>query len=180
MPVRKLPPCPALTTVLPAPAAAPPTRLWLAPFSSRMPICPVPQLALPARSVPMRLPWITVPLESPLTKMPPRTGEAIQLPSLAPVPPTRTLSAPPKMWMPCPPLPSAPVPAAFTPIQLPRTTLPSLVSPSMCTPVPSLPLMTLCWTALLPPIVLALAPFWISTPSTTLPRSSRPVASVPM
>ena len=54
----------------------------------------LPQLAVPARSVPTRLPWISVPLLAPFTSIPLVMEPPIQLPSLAPLPPIWQLFGP--------------------------------------------------------------------------------------
>ena len=67
-----------------APAAEPPTWVPVAPLSTRIPF-PFGIEAVPARFVPMRLPWITVPFG--LTTIPLLVLPEMTLPAPATVPP---------------------------------------------------------------------------------------------
>ena len=51
-----IPAAPLLTIILPWPAAVPPTKLLLAPFSSNTPKVPTPKLSVLAALVPIILP----------------------------------------------------------------------------------------------------------------------------
>ena len=93
----------------------------------------------------------------------------------ADVPPIVVLVLPLPTRMPTPEFATAAVPAALTPIRLPRTIVPVLVPlvPSVM-PLRSLPEIRLSRTWL------PLLSLSTKTPSSVLPRSSVPVASVPM
>jgi hypothetical protein len=96
----------------------PPTKLFVAFPRRAMPaLLPTRQLltaAVPSALVPIRLPWIWVPLAL-TTLTPPKSLPESRLPAPATLPPIREFGAP-LMAMPSLPLGSAAVPAAFVPM----------------------------------------------------------------
>src|SRR5262249_50068365 len=134
--------------------------------------------AVPAASVPMRLPatvlfaapapWMTTPL-APLPEM--------TLPAAAVVPPMVFAVAPLRMLTPVPPLGRAAVPAALVPMKFPATVL--FDAPGMRRRAAPLPEMTLPAAAVVPPMVFAEAPAVTITPWRMLATALLPMASVP-
>ena len=167
-------PLPALPAIrLPAPT--PPTVLPAAPFWMWTPACELPRAAVPVTSVPSRLLRTTIPV-APLisTPLPP-------LPEMRLKPETvLSLAFAPKAT-PSETLPTLAVPAASVPILLPTTTFPDSPVPENSTPALTLPEIRLAAPAAVPPIVLALAPRFVTwTPSWPLPAAAVPLTSVPM
>ena len=102
------------------------------------------------------------------------------LPAPAAVPPMVLSVAPLMTNTPKLPLPSAAVPAALVPMKLPSTTLPVVPLPVMSMPSLVLPLMTLPAAAVVPPMVLLLAPLYDVARRWRVAEAAVPAALVPM
>ena len=171
-------PAPALNAmVLPAPAAAPPIRLLLAPASIRIPSTLLPMTAVPNRSVPMKLPCTSL-FRAPDPEIcTPLLLPAITLPAPVAVPPM-TFNEAPVMSTPSTALPRSVTPSLAVPMKLPSTRLPVASAPLITTPLLLLE-MTLRAAVVVPPMRLFGA-LSRCTPSKLLPNAEPPSGFSPM